>query len=244
VKACIVLVTALALFGSSPKLAKTHHQSDTQSFVLHFPRTIDPTSLSIRYFLTGSFGGYGGFVNAKPDTWEYAIETSHNDKPARTLKAIVFCPGYEMKLLDFSSLDDSSRRNADIELRPLGSIQLSGKVMLPKRHGTRGLRLEATYEAYWGHEFFGIIDGMVSSFVVASSDVSEDGSFSMMVPDFAHDSTVNSFKEKGEITLTAREPKTHNIRDSLETVSEPGRSVHIQLADDYSELILYARPSR
>ena len=86
-KAFIIVVTSLVLFGGGVELARTRRQTDGAVFVLHLPRTIDTTYLSINYFLSGSFGGHGGFVRTKPNTWDYTIETSHENKPARTLKA-------------------------------------------------------------------------------------------------------------------------------------------------------------
>jgi hypothetical protein len=245
----IIAVAALILFGSDAELSRSQQPLNNQGLFLHFPRTIDTTSLSIRYFLTGAFGGYGGFVRTEPDTWDYTIETSYEGKPAKTLKAIVFCPGYEVRLLDIPSLDDSAVTNLDVELNPLPLIPLSGTVMLPNPGGNLGLRIHATYYAYWDHEYFGIADGFVNSFDVASAVLSEDGSFSMMVPDFAHDPAVNSFKDRGAIQLMARDPKTGNIVYGLDRTGKSGRDadlwdVHIQIAEQYSELILYARPDR
>ena len=240
-KAFITVVTSLVLFGGNAEPATTHRQSDRQLFFLHLRKTIDTTNLSIKYFLTGSFGGYGGFVATKSNTWDYAIETSYENKPARTLKAIIFCPGYEMKLVNVPSFDDSSVRNAPVELQPLPSIPLSGKVILPKSHGVAGFSIEAAYLAYWGHEFFGIADGMVSAFTVAFASISEDGSFSTTVPDFAHDSSINSFKQKGVLRLTLREANTGNTY-SLQRDKTSRKDVEIEIAAEYSnKLILYAR---
>jgi hypothetical protein len=241
-KAFIIVVTSLVLFGGDVELARTQRQTDRALFFLHLPRTIDTTYLSVKYFLTGSFGGHGGFLPTKPNTWDYAIETSYENKPARTLKAIIFCPGYEMKLVNVPSLDHSSVGDAIIELEPLPSIRLSGRVMLPKRDGVADLNIEATYLAYWGHEFFGIADGMVSAFFVASTRVSEDGSFSTTIPDFAHDSSINFFKQKGVIRLSLREPNTGNMPYRLERANNSGRDVEIGIGAEYgSDLILYAR---
>lgn len=242
-KAYMIVVMALVLFGGNAGQVKTQRPAESHLFFFHFPRTIDTTSLSISYFLLGPFGGHGSFVETKANTWDYAIETSYENKPARTLKAIVFCPGYQVKLLTVPSLEDSSVLFADLELKPLRSIHLSGKVMPTKPSGATGLRIEATYLAFWGHEFFGISDGAVPSFNVASINLSEDGSFSLMVPDFAHYSTANSFKEHGAIELVAREPKSGNIVYFLERANQSGMEMRIPVAEEYNRLNLYARPN-
>jgi hypothetical protein len=245
----IIVLASLTLFGSDAELSRSQQPLNNQGFSLHFPRTIDTASLSIRYFLGGAFGGYGGFVRTEPDTWDYTIETSYEGKPAKTLKAFVFCHGYEVQLLDIPSLDDSADRSVALDLRPLPLIQLSGKVILPKPDGNRSLRIHANYQAYWDHEFFGLIDGAVNSFDVASAVLSEDGSFSMMVPDFAHDPAVNSFKDRGALELMIRDAKTGNIVYWLDRSGKSRRDVdlgdvNIQIADQYGELILYATPNR
>ena len=161
------------------------------------------------------------------------------------MKAIIFCPGYEVKLVNVPSLDHSTVGNATIELTPLPSIRVSGKVILPKRNRVAGFMIEATYQATWAHEFFGIADGLVCAFTVASARVSDEGSFSITVPDFAHDPSINSFREKGVIKLTAREPSTGNMPYILERPDNSGRDVEIEIDEEYkNELILYARTRR
>src|SRR5262245_25436456 len=105
-RACIIAAMALVLFGGNAGHVKTPRPAESHLFFLHFPRTIDTTSLSIGYFLSGPFGAYGSFVRTQANTWDYPIETSYENKPARTLKVIVFCPGYQVKLLTVPSLDD------------------------------------------------------------------------------------------------------------------------------------------
>ena len=242
-KACIMALTSLVLFGANADIANKQQPSDTHTFLLHFSGSIDTSSLSIGYFLGGPFGGYGGFVRTQANVWDYAIETSYEGKPARTLKAIVFCHGYKVKLLEIASLDDSEGF-ANIDLEPLGWVRLSGRVIPPPSPGDAGLIIKATYMADWSHQFYGIIDGPVSSFEVASATLSENGFFSMMVPDLAHDPTINSFKWHGAIEMVAGEPKTGNIVYLLERAIESVGDNRTQLAEKYKGLILYSRSNR
>jgi hypothetical protein len=236
-------LTSLVLFGANADIANKQQPSDTHTFLLHFSRSIDTTSLSIRYSLTGGVGLYGATVRTQANVWDYAIETSYEGKPARTLKVIVFCPGYATKLLEIASLDDSEKV-ADVDLEPLGSVRLSGRVIPPPGPEDSGLIIEASYVADWGHQFFGILDGPVSAFPLASATLSQRGSFSMTVPDLAHDPTINSFKWHGAIEFVAREPKTGNIVYWLEKAIESVGDNRIQVAEAYKGLILYARPNR
>src|SRR5262245_501805 len=128
-----------------------------------------------------------------------------------SLKIIIYCPGYGIELLNIPSLTDLSDKSASVELKPLPSVRLSGKIVAPEGNALKDFKLEVFYLAYWGHEFFGIADGLVTTFKLASTDMPRDGSFSVAVPDFARDSAVASFKEKGSLRLMPRESKTGNF---------------------------------
>ena len=84
-----------ACLTSAP--AEAH--ADDHSFLIRLPQSVDTTGLSISYFMTGPFGGVGKYVRTKPDVREYLIDASYEGKPARTLKAIVYCPGYGIELI-------------------------------------------------------------------------------------------------------------------------------------------------
>lgn len=239
-----VAVIMLALVPAYIGRAQAQIFSCSQSFLLRLPPTVDTTGLHISYFMTGAFGGYGGFVRTKPNVHDYVIDTSHENKLAETLKLIIYCPGYGIELLNILSLADLSAKSAFVELKPLPSVQLSGKIVLPEGSARKDFKIEVFYLAYWGHEFFGIADGLVTTFKLASADVSRDGSFSVAVPDFARDSAVASFKEKGALILKTRESKTGNFAYTLESSEFPGRSAGFEIATKYNELLLYAKPYR
>src|SRR5262250_237942 len=106
--------------------------------------------------MTGAFGGYGGFVRTEPKVQDYVIDTWYENKPASTLKIIVYCPGYGIELLDIPSLADLSAKSASVELKPLPAVHLSGKIVTPDGGAPKDFKIEVIYLAYWGHEFFGI----------------------------------------------------------------------------------------
>src|SRR2546423_947005 len=150
--------------------------------------------LAINYYLTGSFGGLGDYVRTRPDVREYTIDADG----AKTFKAIVYCPGYEFVLLDRPG-------RKVIRLRPLRSLTLSGHV-ISVAHPER-LTIEAVYRAAWAQEFFGILDGPVSSFAVASAPLASDGSFALTLPDLLHDPIVAARKDRGSFTPYVRGTK-------------------------------------
>lgn len=242
-KALFIVVATFVFAAAQIVNAQERRTSGERSFSLRVPRAVDTTDLSIRYFLTGTFGGYGSFVRTKPGVREYAIDASYEGKPAETLKAIIHCPGYGIELLAVPSPVAPSGMNVSVELKPLASIPLSGRVMLPEGRSVTDFGVEVWYLAYWGHEFFGIADGAVVTFRIGSTKIAEDGSFSIMVPDFARDPAVTSFEHKGAFSLAAREPQTGNIPYTLERAERPGRGAEVAVAAEYNtELLLRAEP--
>jgi len=172
--------------------------------------------LQINSYLTGSFGGLGDWVRTRADVREYTIDADG----AKTFKAIVYCPGYEFVLLDRPGREV-------IRLRPLRSLTLSGHV-ISAAHPER-LTIEVVYLAEWEHEFFGILDGLVSSFAVASTPLASDGSFTLTLPDLLHDPIVGARKDRGSFTLHVRETKGWNLVGSttLELAAEYPRDLMV-----------------
>lgn len=82
--------------------------------------------------------------------------------------------------------------------------------------------------------FFGIFDGAMPSFTVATSAVNADGSFSLRVPDLARDPVVTSFDERhlrGVLSLAVRESATGNfpyrleLMDAISSESRPASAL-------------------
>jgi len=242
-KPSVLLVTVLCsalIVGLDGSQGRTTERSVR----LRFPDRADLTGLSIQYYLVGSSGRLGGLVHTAPDNREYVVETSQQGEQSNSLKAIVYCPGYRLVLLNESDLSSRQSGAISIDLKPLGWVPLSGWLIsgpIP-----RDLNIEATYLAHWGHPFFGIADGAVASFTVATSKVALDGSFLLNIPDFARDPVVTSFQEgpmRGELRLIARESGTQNIPYALEEVQNPERDVNLPVAAEYSrELLLVGVP--
>ena len=241
-KSLLITFTVFALLEAQIAHPQNQRVSEPRGFQLRFPRSINPSDLSISYSLTGPFGQYGGFLKTEPDKWDYLIPTKYEEKQAQTLKAILYCKGYGIELLSFPSLDFVFNRSANIEFKALSMNHLSGRINWPKARSIKKTELEVYYLAYWSHEFYGYIDGPVVMFKIESARVARDGSFSLTFPDFGQDVTANSFKLKGMIKLIARDFETGNMSYRLERPDQPGREFEIDIAAGYSgELILNAR---
>ena len=67
-----LLVAGLAATGLAVVLSGSQDGSSQRAIRLQFPDRADLTGLSIRYFITGLFGGYGSYIPTRPDVREYA----------------------------------------------------------------------------------------------------------------------------------------------------------------------------
>jgi hypothetical protein len=236
-------VAIAALFGGL-LLDAVQASADAPAVNLRVVGCQAPADLTIRYFLKGSFGGYGGFVRTESGRSQYVIPAAYAGVPAEALLALVYCPDHEIALLQESSFAKPLGRSMELRLAPLGSVRLAGKLMYPTADSVAGIRIEVVYLASWAHRFWGIVDGFVDSFKVASTGISADGSFEVSVPDFASDPAVASYSEKGVFRLIARESKTGNIPYELELTETPGRSAEFVIAGRYAPLELYRVPTR
>jgi hypothetical protein len=203
-----LLIGCLGTIGLPGLIKGSQNESSERTIRLRFPEQVDLTDLSIRYFLTGPFGGFGGFVRTDPNVREYAIPTWLNGEQGTTLRAIVYCPGYRIVLLTEPSLAERSTEDVSIQLEPLPTVPLSGHIVSVA--GLPDLRIEAMYDAFWSHSFFGMADGAVVSFAVATSDVAADGRFLLNLPDLASDPVVEAFGQ-GRFRLIGRDGRTGNI---------------------------------
>jgi hypothetical protein len=203
-----------------------------KSVRLEFPETVNLTGLAIRYFLVGPFGGFGSFVRTQSDVRVYDVEASHAGQTARTLKAIVYCPGRRIVLISESGFGNGSAKTLPVNFETLGSVPLAGRVLVAD---SRPLQVEVTYLAPWGHSFFGISDGAITSFRVASTQLRPDGSFSVLVPDLVSDPVVAGYGPdlRGWFQLVAREPETGNIAFFLRSGDEASRPMGVPIAREY-----------
>ena len=222
----------------------SQNSSSDQTIRLRFPEGADLTGLWVNYFLRGPFGGYGGSGRLDPAMREYVIETSREGRPATTFEAVVYLPGYRFVVLPRTPLEGRRADFSRIELLPLASLQLSGEIILARP--VKGLTIQVGYYADWECIFFELIDCMLGRIVVAESQIAEDGTFTLQIPDFMRDPTVASFgTRRGRFSLILRDKATGNEPYLLEEVRSRGRWFEMPVAAEYPQdlqLVLVPRP--
>ena len=241
----LLAAAGLALLDWPLVVHASQRRADEAAIRLRFPDGVDLTGLSIEYYLSGPFGGYGSFIRTDRDRREYTIDISRNGETATTLKAIIYCPGYRIVLLNDPMVATRADSAVSIELEPLGSIPFSGRlVSAPARlPAWRSLRVEVQYIAYWAHAFYGIPDGIVTQFKVAEAELDADGRFMLSVPDFASDPVETAFGGhvlESVFQLALREVDTGNFPYRIRNVDAPDEpwGVDLPIAGDYPQELL------
>jgi hypothetical protein len=94
-------------------------------------------------------------------------------------------------------------------------VTLVGQVIPQSLVEGRNAELIVTYSAFWAHRFFGIMDGAVAEFRMATAYPDADGMFRVDLPVFRGDA-MSSPERRASFRLTLRDSKTWNHIAALE----------------------------
>lgn len=189
--------------------ASTVEAQDRPKVLLALPSGIASKNVQIDYFLTGAFGGYGGFVRAEPNKASYDIEPFVDGRPAENIKIIAYLPRCEIATLDLTFSGTPVEHSLDCY--PLGSVSFRGQLSPTSTTRAQSREIEVTYLAMWSHRFFGIADGPVTTIRLGTVRPEKDGRFEIALPDFYRQSGLPD----GALQFILRDPKTGNITASL-----------------------------
>jgi hypothetical protein len=200
-------------------------EAEPAPFEIRLPPEIRSEEVQATYFLGGPFGAYGDFLKAEPEVNVYQIGTSVNHQAAGSLMIIVYAPGCQIVTIRVPSLSESERAT-DVTCEDLPTITFNGRVELPEALRRRPYEVEITYMAYWAHGFFGIQDGMVTTFHLARVTPDEGGAFQVPLPNFTKDAVTVSFHRNAGLRFIARERETGNIRAFLAPANVQGKNLN------------------
>ena len=180
------------------------------SFVIRVQPPARRADLQFRSFITGVFGGVGGFQSTPIDEDGILIANEYEHHPAETLKAVLYMSGCEMQLIRVDELR-TAPREAEFHCRPLATIPLNGKIDASVVPAGEDAYVEISYLGDWAHSYFGLLDGMVMTLNVAEASVAIDGSFKVALPDFAADPISQGIGKDAYLSLILHSRKTGNI---------------------------------
>jgi len=178
-------------------------------FLIHVAPPVNPESVQIHYFMTGDFGGHGGFQVETHDQ-EIAIRLDQTSKPPKSLKAVLYAPGCEIDLIRADDLRNGDHE-AQFACHPLPALDIPAVFPRPAELNPYQLDVEVNYIAPWAHEFFGIADGAAMSIMIASITAGRDGSFRLHLPDFSKDPLYATLEKNAELHFYVRERSSGNL---------------------------------
>jgi len=204
----LLAILLLAVPAHFPRMQPRRSPASSPGVSLSLPADIPSETVQIHYFMTGSFGGYGGPVEVKPNQTDYEIDASAEGNPANSIKILVYAPGCKVQILD---LDLTEARNPKVrfDCEALSQIRIDGQIPRDLMR-YENAELNVRYMAFWASRFFGIADGPVTEFQVASATPDPDGNFRVDVPDFGADNKDSSYPGGASLRFTLRDSKTLN----------------------------------
>ena len=192
---------------------------DAPRFLFFLPEGLVPEA-QIRYFASMPRESYSGVLKWEPEENAYELSL-----PATQTKVIAYLPGCQLDTLELTAEAPTTQ---ELDCGPLSSLLLSGRIDSSDALSGKTAIVEASYLALWAHEFFGIADGMIAAFKVASAVPNEDGAFELPWPDFADDPVATGWKMKGEWQLILREVGTGNILAFLKPTGSDGLRLEVR----------------
>jgi hypothetical protein len=218
--ALFLLMGLPLLFGEAGR----GQEEESAPYEIRLLPEIRSEQVQAKYCLGGPFGVHEEFVKAETERNSYLIGTSVNHQAAETLKVILYAPGCQIVTIAVPSLS-GSEKGADVSCEDLPPITFNGRVELPEPLRSRHYEVEITYMAYWAHEFFGIADGVVTTFHLGQVTPDEGGAFQVLLPNFTKDAVTESFHRNAGLQFIAREPDTGNIVSFLVPTNEEGKNL-------------------
>ena len=240
---------SMLLFGMAGLLPQSAQTPKTASFLpsvsISLPADVLSETVQISYSLVGPFGGYADYVAQRTGVHSYEIPTMVEGKAATEIRMIVYASGCEIQQFVLL-LTEHSRVNQEFQCQRVETVKLSGHIVPDALVRDTNAELVVTYMAYWAHGFYGISDGLVTEFHLATVSPDANGMFQVDLPYFSADAEASSPQQRASFRLMLRDSKTWNhIAPNLEPekqelrLQEHGLRIRSHYPDD---LLFTAEP--
>lgn len=211
----------------------------TGTYSIRLPADVEAERCHLDFQQAGAFGGISGVVHSKIDRNTLTVPTGASGKPAQRLKAVVWCPGYAIALVNEPALQKPTGET-ELALRPLANTEINAKVLLTSDgRSLAGSEVRVWYVALWVCGFFELSECFgPPSWVVSTATIGVDGALRFSVPNFAADPVAASSSFPGGFRLVA------DGGYSLEADGSASSSLHaIPVMRSYpSNIVLRPRP--
>jgi hypothetical protein len=226
---------ALSVFFHFPQ-APTTTLTSKNTFAIHLDPSVNTEELQVRYFMTGDFGGLGGFQVEQSGEHRIVIQTEEKGMAAKTLKIVFYAPHCQIQTISVDELSENSRKG-NFHCTPLGDLKLQGKFSRSPTTPDRKIEVQILYLGYWGHSFFGIADGIVLSFNIAKSFVEQDGSFQVFLPNFAENGGLPPQKENACFSVLVSDADSGYVLAELKPPAALSRARNLKILPSYPQRI-------
>jgi hypothetical protein len=207
VRCCFAMILCIAVLQSLASQTPSS-QGVAPSVSVLLPPNIPSETVQIAYYLDGPFGGHGGYTEQRPGLPSYEVPTSVDGKAANKIRMIVYASGCEIQTFVVPLADDLKVKQ-EFECQPVPSVVLSGQIVPNELIQDKNTELIIFYVAYWSHRFFGIIDGAVVDFRLATVSPEANGMFQVDLPQLDADA-VPSSELRASLRLILNDAKTGN----------------------------------
>jgi hypothetical protein len=227
---------AFSFFGShSPQLAPATH-SPKSTFAIRVDPSVKTEELQVRYFMTGGFGGLGGFQVEQDGENRILIHTEVEGKSARSLKAVIYAPHCRIRTISVDDLSQNARES-EFHCTPVEDIKLQGKFACGPSSGNQRMAVEIQYLGFWAHRFFGIADGAVLTFKIAASSAEQDGSFQAYLPNLTESGGLSPQMEDASFLVLVRDAETGNTLAELKPPTSLSHNGNLKIISSYPQTI-------
>jgi hypothetical protein len=231
------MIAAICLGMLATVGAQLHAQENAKpqpdAMTLFLPPDVDAGAAFINFFMIGDFGGNGGSVKTETGRASYDIPLAVDGKPADVVKIIAYMPGCEIVKLEIRTQGSPGART--LACKPLGKLALHGKVSSMPVAQTSGLFVETTYLAEWGNQFYGIMDGPVTSIPIAKVNIDESGQFEVELPDLMKQSDLGP----GSFQFLLRDKTTGNIIAALKPEVKRSPFGGLEVLSSYEPAVVF-----
>jgi len=226
-----VIVLLLVLVPTSVGQDEGSQRSPRVLLVL--PSGVASETVQINYFMSGPFGGYGGFVRAEKNRPNYNIEASVDGQPAAGIRIIAYLPGCEIVSLDIPVQGPTMERR--LLCKSQGSIPLRGQIFPVSITQEQPTEVEVVYLAYWSLRFFGIADGPVTRIRIAAVRPDDQGQFEVKLPDLYRQTNLGD----GAFQFILRHTNSGNIVAFLRPAEAGTNSNSLKVRSAYEPLVQF-----
>jgi len=226
---CIVLLISAGPLATCQDISS----QPVPKILLKLPADIPSEIVHINYFMTGPFGGYGGFVTPNKSRSSYEIIAAVDGKPAERIKLITYAPGCQIETLDIRLQGQTVSHQ--LLCTPLAQKTLHGQIT-PASILQQPSEVEVTYLALWDHHFFGIYDGFITAIRVTAGIPDQEGNFVVNLPDFSAQADLG----EGEFQFTLKEIKTRNVIAVLYPAGDARGRQGLKIQASYPPLIRFS----